>query len=552
MTKKKRNHPDLEEVLARPWCYYCERDFDDLKILINHQKAKHFKCERCGRRLNTAGGLSVHMSQVHKENLTAVDNALPNRVGLDIEIFGMEGIPEDIVQQHTQRVLTAYHQAQAERQAATGNPAPGSSATNGQKKLKLESASDLKKRLAEHKAAKLAAEQGDGSQSERSTPQPVAPPKTSPPNGYVAAAAAYGAYQQPQQPFVAAPPNGAYSPPPSYSPGTGAPGLGQQPVYPSTAPAQLPFGHAPAAAPYQPQPYFQPQAPGSYPPQPAFSPPPHQSAAAFATQPYPPVGSGQYSSQANGVRFAPGAAAHGFAGHTSPPSSANFPLPIATGSVSLPTAPGLPQRPAFGAPPVNAFQFQQMHQGQLPSSQNHVTQPQYRAQNSPPNPGLPQAQQQTHASAPLSASQAPSASSIDDLIASASRQAAATAAASAGSVAAPAHTDSAEAGTHTPAPEAEDKVAKKDKEKAKATRLVYSDNTTSPEEKMATLPSPARQYCQTTTDSSMVRRQTRARSDDRLEHGQTTDSSTVRRQILLHGGLQLQAVVCTKQANQIS
>lgn len=56
MTKKKRNHPDIEEVLARPWCYYCERDFDDLKILINHQKAKHFKCERCGRRLNTAGG----------------------------------------------------------------------------------------------------------------------------------------------------------------------------------------------------------------------------------------------------------------------------------------------------------------------------------------------------------------------------------------------------------------------------------------------------------------------------------------------------------------
>ena len=55
--KKKRGHPDAEEILARPWCYYCERDFDDLKILINHQKAKHFKCERCGRRLNTAGGM---------------------------------------------------------------------------------------------------------------------------------------------------------------------------------------------------------------------------------------------------------------------------------------------------------------------------------------------------------------------------------------------------------------------------------------------------------------------------------------------------------------
>ena len=57
MGKAKRKHPDIEEILGRPWCYYCERDFDDLKILINHQKAKHFKCERCGRRLNTAGGM---------------------------------------------------------------------------------------------------------------------------------------------------------------------------------------------------------------------------------------------------------------------------------------------------------------------------------------------------------------------------------------------------------------------------------------------------------------------------------------------------------------
>jgi hypothetical protein len=57
MMGKKRRHPDIEEVLARPWCYYCERDFDDLKILISHQKAKHFKCDRCGRRLNTAGGM---------------------------------------------------------------------------------------------------------------------------------------------------------------------------------------------------------------------------------------------------------------------------------------------------------------------------------------------------------------------------------------------------------------------------------------------------------------------------------------------------------------
>jgi hypothetical protein len=56
---KKRRGPTLEELLARPWCYYCERDFDDLKILTLHQKAKHFKCDRCVRKLNTAGGESL-------------------------------------------------------------------------------------------------------------------------------------------------------------------------------------------------------------------------------------------------------------------------------------------------------------------------------------------------------------------------------------------------------------------------------------------------------------------------------------------------------------
>jgi hypothetical protein len=112
------------------------------------------------------------MSQVHKETLSAVDNALPNRAGLDIEIFGMEGIPEDIIQQHNQRVLTQYHQAEAERRAASGSNvgAGGAAAAGNQpKKPKFESPSDLKKRLAEHKA-KLAAEQANGGSSGGGTP----------------------------------------------------------------------------------------------------------------------------------------------------------------------------------------------------------------------------------------------------------------------------------------------------------------------------------------------------------------------------------------------
>ncbi len=50
-----RRRPALPRaILADPAAG--ERDFEDLKLLISHQKAKHFKCDRCGKRLNTAGG----------------------------------------------------------------------------------------------------------------------------------------------------------------------------------------------------------------------------------------------------------------------------------------------------------------------------------------------------------------------------------------------------------------------------------------------------------------------------------------------------------------
>lgn len=154
-----------------------ERDFDDLKILISHQKAKHFKCERCGRRLNTAGGLSVHMNQVHKETLTTVENALGNRAGLDVEIFGMEGIPADVVQAHNQRIITGFYQAEAERRAQTGNNPSGGQGQGVTKRPKFESPAELKKRLAEHKAkmAEKAAGGGGGSDHEDS-PSVVASP----------------------------------------------------------------------------------------------------------------------------------------------------------------------------------------------------------------------------------------------------------------------------------------------------------------------------------------------------------------------------------------
>ncbi|KAF6809082.1 hypothetical protein CSOJ01_07151 [Colletotrichum sojae] len=214
MGKKKRGHPDVEDVLARPWCYYCERDFEDLKLLISHQKAKHFKCDRCGRRLNTAGGLSVHLNQVHKETLTQVENALPNRQGLDVEIFGMEGIPQDILDQHRNRIIQNFYQAQEDRRIATGNPLPGQSKPP-RKKLKIETPEELKARLAEHRA-KLASGGSNGS------PANGAPASASP-----------GAFNNSPYPPPQAAPYGA--PEQTYPPGgPGAPSYPQQGYQPGS------------------------------------------------------------------------------------------------------------------------------------------------------------------------------------------------------------------------------------------------------------------------------------------------------------------------------
>ena len=43
---------------------YCNREFEDEKILIQHQKAKHFKCHICHKKLYTGPGLSIHCMQV--------------------------------------------------------------------------------------------------------------------------------------------------------------------------------------------------------------------------------------------------------------------------------------------------------------------------------------------------------------------------------------------------------------------------------------------------------------------------------------------------------
>ncbi|CAG8521743.1 2496_t:CDS:2 [Racocetra fulgida] len=89
---------------------YCERDFEDEKVLIQHQKAKHFKCPHCNKKLNTAEST-------------------------DVEIFGMEGIPHSDMLAHVQ----ALESGQPSKKIKTEDPVEISS-------------EELKKQLAQHQA----------------------------------------------------------------------------------------------------------------------------------------------------------------------------------------------------------------------------------------------------------------------------------------------------------------------------------------------------------------------------------------------------------------
>lgn len=90
------------------------------------------------------------MTQVHKETLQKVENCIEGRESVDIEIFGMEGIPESEVAAHRQRVLSQISQAEAERRAQAGIPGTGKKPKVNVEALDPEV---IKRRLEEHRKA---------------------------------------------------------------------------------------------------------------------------------------------------------------------------------------------------------------------------------------------------------------------------------------------------------------------------------------------------------------------------------------------------------------
>ncbi|KAJ1915044.1 hypothetical protein H4219_004513 [Mycoemilia scoparia] len=114
----------------KPWCWYCNREFEDEKILIQHQKAKHFKCQICSKRLNTAGGMVIHVAQVHKETVKKVPNAHPGRDSVEIEIFGMSGIPPEDLVSRQQVPDTNEQQPALKKQRTSAYQQPGVNSAN--------------------------------------------------------------------------------------------------------------------------------------------------------------------------------------------------------------------------------------------------------------------------------------------------------------------------------------------------------------------------------------------------------------------------------------
>lgn len=174
-----------------------------------HQKAKHYKCDRCNRRLNTAGGLQVHLQQVHKEQLTAIENALEGREDPSIEIFGMEGMPDEVYNNHREAVIRDWQKRVAEHTALTGNPPPGT-APNPPVRV-YEGREAIQARLREFVAQKEAAAKAEAA-------------KTSVNNDYedvddMMASVQQGAVQQPATNGAHAASNGAPAVPAANAPG---------------------------------------------------------------------------------------------------------------------------------------------------------------------------------------------------------------------------------------------------------------------------------------------------------------------------------------------
>lgn len=259
-------------------------------------------------------------------------------------------------------------------------------------------------------------------------------------------------YQTPFPPPGVSPAHAAF-PSPFGQPPQSAP-MPTAPFYGSQPPAPFNYGDAFGGAPSGPRPGGFPPA-GQFHAPPQFSPAPqhqyggdHVHVTGFGPMP---------GFQPSNIPHQPQHAPAPFGQHNAPrlpgvsPPSQTPPQR----QPSLPTAPGLPQRPTFNAPHVSREQLAEMHHGNVSASTD----------------GQP-------AQLPSRPTGSATTQSVDDLISNAAQESTQANAA-----------QTSAAATPTPAPEkpaaAEKKVDGDSKKSKKATRLVYPEQDASPEERMS-------------------------------------------------------------------
>jgi len=101
---RKKAGDKVNPQACRPFCYFCDRTFDDENILIQHQRAKHFRCQECDDtavrgKCESVQGLIVHTLKVHSKSLPRVPNALQGRDNPELNVYGMDGVPAEILKQ---------------------------------------------------------------------------------------------------------------------------------------------------------------------------------------------------------------------------------------------------------------------------------------------------------------------------------------------------------------------------------------------------------------------------------------------------------------------
>ena len=86
--------------VLKPFCYYCDKEFENANILLQHQKNRHFACKQCTRKFSTAASLCTHMNQVHHgSSIQKVPNAIAGRDKVDINIYGMDEVPAEVIEE---------------------------------------------------------------------------------------------------------------------------------------------------------------------------------------------------------------------------------------------------------------------------------------------------------------------------------------------------------------------------------------------------------------------------------------------------------------------